>query len=279
MATNYFRGDAASPNLNTAAQWSLGTVIANDEIGVIDHQTAVPTPRVIPGFDHSAVDCQDFYVTDGWNGDIGSGATPFTIAVSSVVTDSDPRFVYDGTGNSWIAAGTNGIDTMEINRTGSGTFTLTGGTVDVLYVSGGRVLIAAGCRVNTIYILNGTVTAEAHATNGFTTVYHMGGTFNNYRDITTAYDNGGITNTEGTTTITTLNLQGPITHNYKSNQTIGTANHTRGTLTTSGSPYSAGTVTITNYNRARAGTSLQDPIKVFDITNDIGYGRPTDTGL
>lgn len=278
MATKYFLGNGSAADYSAAAQWSGGTVPgATGDNVIIDNSTVGGSTRTIPGFDDSGSDLTAFDVTDGWNGNIGDVTTPLTIAVSN---GGSPVASYNGQGTTYLATASPGIDRLDVNRTGAGTFFLTGGTTVDLYVSGGNVVIGASAVVTNLFILGGSVRAEQHASTGFTSVIQTGGTFISARDCATHSQHGGRYTAQLTPTVTTMNIEGANANvSYLSDQTITTLNLRSGAFSTAGSPFSGQLVTVTTLNRFRQGTTITDPVDILSVGTENNFGRPTNTFL
>lgn len=167
MASRYLAADAV--DLNTTASWkatidgATGQTVptAADDVHIKEGtQTVNTNPTTLN------VDLESVTVSRGFTGNLGEAGTPLTIACSN---SADSVFRLNSGGlESYITAGTAGIDRLVISVPDRSRVYLTGGTFVLVEHYGGELIIAGSATV-TNYRGYGNSRATARAGTQFTT--------------------------------------------------------------------------------------------------------------
>jgi hypothetical protein len=153
MADKYWRGTAGDGDWSNTNNWSAtrfgstgaGAPASNDVVYIVDGNYSITT-----GLNAASTDLDGFTVGPNYTGNIGTSSAPLQIAVSGT---SGATMRIKGIGGQYIkiTAGTNGIDVLDIEETGAGTFYLVGGTTTDAYFGTGNVVVEAGAVLTNWY--------------------------------------------------------------------------------------------------------------------------------
>lgn len=198
--------------------------------------------------DQNAVDLDIIDVTAGFEGSLGSdaGSADFQVEGNG---GGNGLVKLAGRSNVYLTT-TNGIDRIDVKKSG-GVFSLTGGTTVDLFVFSGSVTIGGSAVVTNLYVFGGEVVVDDNAT-AITTVIQTGGTLRTSRDFTTCTANGGNFYADDDTGGTTLNIHGG-TSNLRSTGTFATVNHYAGDLTPRGAVQPIDITTLNLYGTNKQG--------------------------
>jgi len=156
----------------------------SDDVLIFDRGSDIVTANI----NQAAVDLQGLNVQPGFFGAVGGSGTSLQISVSNVSTDSDPTFIYAGSGPHWRHNGV--VDKLIIKRTGDGVFEATGGTWTLVMFQTGSLNVASGADLVTYRQFGGVATIDYDST-AITSFIAKSGHTESWRSITTCVVHSG----------------------------------------------------------------------------------------
>jgi hypothetical protein len=220
-----------------------------------------------------AVDLNSLYVGPNFKGTIGSSGGPLVVAVSG--TAGAALTYASGGGDSFITAGTNGIDKAEIQHVTESTFHATGGTYAILNTSNrcGPTRVTGTC---TVTQLNHTSRSgyglRAVAGTTLTTVYSSGQYMESASDIGTGHLSGNLKMTGTAKAGTIINVWPKGNYiKHSSGTDVAVRVEKGGKFSPEGSP--AGNYTVTTFTEVEGSDVSKDAPGVtgtFTTRNSVG---------
>jgi hypothetical protein len=245
MATVTWTGGANDGNWATGGNWSgAAAPSSTDDVFLL-----TTSQDITLGLNQSAITLASLTISRGFGGSIGSASAPLQINVSGTLT-------YAGSGSYAKINGT--IATANIDRTGSGTFYLSGGTWTTTTVSAGRVLVDGAAVLTTFRDISGEIGEIPWNATAITLLENEAGVVVCKRTVTTLTNAAKATTTieqDGTNApaSTTVNNRGLLRWNSSGTVTTGN-NYPAATWDNSQTEYSYTVTTLNDW----AGGSFQD---------------------
>ena len=270
MADRFWRGTAGDNDWGNTNNWSAtrfgatgaGVPASNDDVYVLDG------PDITAGLAQSAVDLNS--LTIAFDGIIGTPSSSLAIAVSGT---SGATLLYRGRGAYCnITAGTNGIDVLHVESTGSGVFNLTSGTtVDVRAGARGRLVVAAAAVISTSLKSAGMdIDIHDNATDIPTALFAAGlVTSRRDIDVVTVGPRATYRTTEDVTVDTSIDVYGRWEH--RSSGTVALANCYPGSVSTAEGSVAQG-FTITALHKYE-GAQVFENDPMVTVSAATYYGR------